>query len=517
MSERNLNLMDIREILIHIRAGSSNRQIQRDTQLDRRTVRRYRQWAGEQGLLEGSLPPLEELQALAARTLPEKTPPQNTSSAAPHRDQIEQWLKEKVEVAAMCQRLQERGYTGSYAAVWRLARKLDPKTPDTTTRVERKPGEEGQVDFGYAGRMVDPETGKLRRTWAFVMALSWSRHQYIEFVFDQKVATWLRCHRHAFEFFEGIPERVVIDNLKTAITKAIWDDPQVQYSYRECAEHYSFLIAPCRPRTPEHKGKVEQGGVHYVVRNFLGGREPALITQNNREVRVWCNTTAGLRIHGTTKERPLERFQQVEQARLKPLPSAPYDITVWKKAKVYRDCYVTFDNAFYSVPYRLYPGQVWICGGSQQVRIFNLKYELEATHERAKKPGERLTNPAHLPPEKLPGWRLDQDHCLAEAQEIGPATLEIVRSLLDDPVLYRLPTAGRLVRLRTRYGDDRLEAACCRALAFDDPSYRTVKRILAEGLEQEEAPLAMVLPPATTFVRSPGELVGELAEVEPWN
>src|SRR3970282_1731584 len=117
MSERILNLMDIREILIHIRAGSSNRQIQRDTQLDRRTVRRYRQWAGEQGLLEGSLPPLEELQALAARTLPENPPPQNTSSAAPHRDQIEQWLKEKVEVAAMCQRLQERGYTGSYAAV----------------------------------------------------------------------------------------------------------------------------------------------------------------------------------------------------------------------------------------------------------------------------------------------------------------------------------------------------------------------------------------------------------------
>jgi hypothetical protein len=178
---------------------------------------------------------------------------------------------------------------------------------------------------------------------------------------------------------------------------------------------------------------------------------------------------------------------------------------------------VTFDNAFYSVPYRLYPGQVWICGGSQQVRIFNLKYGLEATHERAAKPGERLTNPAHLPPEKLPGWRLDQDHCLAEAQEIGPATLEIVQSLLADPVLYRLPTAGRLVRLRTRYGDERLEAACRRALAFDDPSYRTIKHILAQGLEQEEASLAVILPPATTFARSAGELVGELAEVQPWN
>ena len=517
MSERILNLMDIREILIHIRAGSSNRQIQRDTQLDRRTVRRYRQWAHEQGLLEGSLPPLEELQALLAETLPEKTPPQNTSSAAPYRKQIEKWLKEKVEVAAMYQRLQEGGYTGSYAAVWRLARKLDPKTPETTTRVERKPGEEAQVDFGYAGRMIDPQTGKERRTWAFVLTLSWSRHQYVEFVFDQKIATWLRCHRNAFEFLGGVPKRLVIDNLKTAITKAVFDDPQVQLSYRECAEHYGFLIAPCRVKKPQHKGKVEQGGVHYVVRNFLGGRQPALITHNNHQVRVWCNTTAGLRIHGTTQEPPLERFQQVEKARLKPLPAAPYDLTVWKKAKVYRDCYVTFEKAFYSVPYRLYPGQVWICGGSRQVRIFNLKYGLEATHERATKPGERLTNPAHLPPEKLPGWQLDPDHCLAQAQQIGPATLQIVRSLLEDPVLYRLPTAGRLVRLGARFGDERLEAACRRALAFDDPSYKTVKRILVQGLEQEEAPQTVVLPPASTFVRQPAELVGDLAEVEPWN
>src|SRR6266511_3789941 len=97
--------------------------------------------------------------------------------------------------------------------------------------------------------------------------------------------------------------------LKAAITKACWDDPQVQQAYRECAEHYGFLIAPCRPRTPEHKGKVEQGGVHYVKRNFLGGRVPTTITQANLDVRSWCLTTAGLRCHGTTKAAPLERFQ----------------------------------------------------------------------------------------------------------------------------------------------------------------------------------------------------------------
>jgi len=122
--------------------------------------------------------------------------------------------------------------------------------------------------------MIDPKTGKLRKTWAFVMTLSWSRHQYVEFVFDQTIETWLRCHRNAFEFFGGVPKKVVPDNLKAAIIKACWDEPQAQYSYRECAQHYGFRIAPCRPKTPGHKGKVEQGGVHYVKRNFLGGREP---------------------------------------------------------------------------------------------------------------------------------------------------------------------------------------------------------------------------------------------------
>jgi transposase len=517
MSERLLNLMDIRELLNHIRAGSSYRQIQRDTGFDRRTVKRYREWAQAQGLLEGELPVLEELHTLVEQSFAEKTPPQNTSLVESHRSQVEDWVKQGVEVAAMRQRLMERGFTGSYAAVWRFVNTLQPgKHRDTTVRLETKPGEEVQVDFGYAGRMIDPQTGKLRKAWVFVMTLSWSRHQYAEFVWDQKIGTWLVCHRNAFAFFGSVPARVRIDNLRTAILKAVFDDPQVQYAYRECAEHYGFLIAPCRVATPQHKGKVEQGGVHYVCRNFLGGREPATITRNNREVLTWCNTTAGLRTHGTTREKPLERFEQVEKACMKPLPEGSYDLAVWKHVKVYRDCYVVFDNAFYSVPERLYPGRVWVCGGSKQVRIFDEKHKLVATHERAAKPGQRLTNLQHLPPEKLPGLTQDADSLLAEAQAVGPALLSIVQGLLNDAVLYRLPTAGRLVRLQNRFGAQRLEAACQRALAFDDPSYKTIKRILEQGLDQEAAPVPVVLPAATTFARSMDELVGALTEATTW-
>jgi transposase len=509
--------MDIRELLLHIRAGSSDRQIQRDTKVDRRTISRYKDWAKGQGLLEGRLPSLEELQVLAEQTMPKQSPPQNISSVEPYHDLVAQLVKENVEIAAIKCRLEERGYPGSYQAVYRFVRKLKPRTPKATVRVERKPGQEGQVDFGYAGRMFDSETGKLRRTWVFVMTLAWSRQQYAEFVFDQKVATWPRCHRNAFAFFGGVPIRVVIDNLKAAIVKAVWDDPEVQQSYRQCAEHYGFLIAPCRPRTPEHKGKVEQGGVHYVKRNFLGGREPTTITQVNEDVLIWCNTTAGLRIHGTHKEKPLIRFQETEQARLKPLPETPYDMAVWKGLKLNRDCYVHFDHAYYSAPHRLIGQTLWVSGGIQFVRIYSSEHKLLATHDRAQRPGERKPHLDHLPPDTVPGLALSRESCLTAAQELGAATLEVAQTLLNDPIVDRMYTVGRLVRLRSKFGDERLEDACRRALCFGDPAYKTVKRILAQGLENEPLPEVVTSPEATTFVRSAEELVGSLAGGEPWN
>jgi transposase len=520
MANRRKDIMDIRELLTQLRANASDRQIHRDTGIARRTIKRYREWAQAQGLLESDLPPLEDLVGLFNQTLPTPTPPQNTSSVEPYRAMAKQLVDQNVEIAALYQRLQERGYSGSYSAVYRFVRTLKPKKSknrEATVRVERKPGEEAQVDFGYAGRMIDLETGELRRAWCFVMTLSWSRHQYVEFVFDQKVETWLRLHRNAFEFFGGVPGRVVPDNLKAAILKACWDDPVVQESYRECARHYGFRIAPCRPYTPEHKGKVEQGGVHYVVRNFMGGREAAPISRNNREVLVWCDTTAGLRIHGTTKEKPVVRFEQTEKAQLKPLPQTPYDLAVWKQLKLGRDCYVEFDHAYYSAPHRLIGLQLWVCGGIQQVRIYDPDRQLVATHERALRPGERRTHPDHLPSEKIAGLFLDRETCLATAHEIGSNTLQVVQTLLDDPIVDRLYTVGRLLKLRQKYGIERLEAACQRALAFDDPTYRTVQHILKEGLENQPLPVMFPAPIATTFARSSEELVGHLPGGEAWN
>jgi len=501
--------MDIRELIRHMQSTPSDRAVARALGLHRATVQRYRRWARAQGLLEGALPALEEMQGLLAATCTAPAPPQTVSTLEPYRALVVQLYEEGVESTAIWQRLKERGYAGSLSSVYRFVHHLAPPALRATVRVERMPGEEAQVDFGYAGRMRDPVSGALRRTWAFVMTLSWSRHQYVEFVFDQRVATWITLHRRGFAFFGGVPRQVVLDNLKAGITQASWEEPQAQATYRECAEHYGFLIAPCRPRTPEHKGKVEQGGVHYVKRNFLGGREPTTLSQANADVRVWCQTTAGGRVHGTTKEPPLVRFERTERARLRPLPAVPYDMAAWKEARLHRDCHVVFDGSFYSAPFRLIGQRLRVRASSQDVRLYTTDYALVATHPRAQHPGERHTHPDHLPPEKLPGLLRTRTACQDEAAAVGPATAQVVAGLLADQV-DRLPTVGRLLRLRETYGPARLEAACLRAQRFDDQHYTTIKRILVEGLEQEPAVPPAVPPVARTFARSAADLLGHL-------
>lgn len=511
-------IVDIYALLQHLRAGASNRGIKRELGIDRRTAQKYRAWAEEYGLLKGTLPPIEELSQLLDETMPTKQPPQSQSSVEPYRKLVVKLRKQEVEISAIKARLEERGFKGSYMAVWRFVQQLEPSEPDVTVRVETPPGAEAQVDFGYAGRMIDPLTGEMRKSWAFVMTLSWSRHQYVEFVFNQKIPTWLRLHRNGFAFLGGVPQRVVIDNLKAGITRACWDDPEAQITYRECAQHYGFLIAPCKPKTPQHKGKVEKGGIHYVKRNFLGGREMTTLTQANQDVKAWCLTTAGQRTHGTTRKQPLVQFEHVEKAALQPLPETPYDLAEWKQAKLHRDCYVVFDNAYYSAPFRLVGQKLRIRGGGQEVRLYTSDYQLVATHARATEPGQRLTHPAHLPPDKLPGLVLGREECQAVAADIGLATTALAGRLLADPVMDRLSMVRRLLRLREQVGDERLEAACQRALRFDEVSYKTVKRILRQGLESEAVATAEPLVPAARrFVRGAQELLGHLWSGPSWN
>jgi transposase len=509
--------MDINELLRLARAGESTSRIARMLGLNRRTVMRYRAWAEEQELLAGDLPDPAVLHRLIATTLPVVHPPQQTSSVAPYRAEIAEMRDRGMEIAAIRSRLEERhGGPISYSAVWRLVQHLEPRIPEAVVRIEVPPGSEGQVDFGYAGWMIDPVTGAERRAWVFVLVLSFSRHLYAELVFDQRVETWLLCHVHAFAAFGGVPQRMVPDNLKAAIVRASFGgDPLAQRTYRECAEHYGFLIDPTRPRTPEHKGKVEQGGVHYVCRHFLAGRDPEPIDDMNRRLHRWTSEIAGQRIHGTTKERPCERFDRIERAMLRPLPRTPYDPAIWKQLRVYRDCYVSFEGSYYSVPHRLVGQEVWLRAGARTVQIYTSAHELITTHDRATSRGERQTQLAHLPAEKVAGLVLSRESVVCQAEAIGPAPTAVVAELLDHRPEDRLRSAGRVVRLAQTYGAERLERACVRARHFGETTYPAIKRILDAGLDapplhDPESPPA---PAHYLFVRQVTDFVASLAGV----
>jgi transposase len=380
--------------------------------------------------LTGPLLTLAELQARLATRLP-PAPPQTVSSVAPYRATVQEFLEQGLETEAIYQRLKEQhGFTGHYQAVWRFVRKLQPQRPDVTVRVELAPGVEVQVDFGYAGRMFDPVRQRVRKSWAFVGTLSFSRHQYVEFVFDQTVPTWLACHAHMLSSFGGVPRQVRIDNLKAAIVRACLEEPQAQRAYRECAEHYGFLITPCRPGTPRHKGKVENG-VHYVKRNLLAGRDYTQpqhnIQQANQDALRWVNETAGRRRHGTTKQIPLEQFEQVERAVLRPLPPIPFELVTWQQVKLHRDCHIVFDNAYYSAPYRYVGESLWVRATAQSVEIYR-EFERLVIHTRARQPGQRQTLLVHLPPVMVYGLTLTPSACLTARTPLvprlrsGPAT-----------------------------------------------------------------------------------------------
>jgi len=269
-----------------LREGRSNREIHRSLGLGRETIRKYRQWATAEGLLSGPLPQLPELQARLAASQP-PAPPQTVSTVEPHRATVQDLLDKGLETEAIFQRLREQhGFAGHYQAVWRFVHKLQASDPDVTVRVEVAPGVEVQVDFGYAGRMYDPVTQRVRKAWAFVATLSFSRHQYVEFVFDQTVGTWLLLHRHMLDFFGGVPAQVRIDNLKAAIVRASLDDPQAQRAYRECAEHYGFLTPaptagavslPAGPIRPNTKARSKTECTTSSATSSPGATTPRLI------------------------------------------------------------------------------------------------------------------------------------------------------------------------------------------------------------------------------------------------
>jgi len=481
MSNRRFEMYEYHQILSRMRLGASDRQLAKAGIIGRvkageiRSIAQSHDWLNPHN-------PLPDDSVLAVAFQRQSSVPQQESLAKPYEDQLRAWQAEGIQATTIHQALvRNYQFQGSYSSVRRLLQKLAGDNPQATVMLDFDPGDTAQVDFGYGPKIIDEKTGEKYSTWFFVMTLAFSRHQYAELVKDQKIATWLGCHRRAFEFFAGVPTRVMIDNLKAGITKACWHDPVVQRSYAECAEGYGFLISPCPPRDPKKKGRVESG-VKYVKRNFMPLREFRSLADANRQLKEWVLETAGTRIHGTTKQQPLTLFADFEKSSLKPLPDVPPELAYWAKHKLHGNCHLQFEKAFYSAPFRLVHSDLWVRASETTVKIFK-NYELQAIHPRLHKPGTKSTMQDHLPPEAVAWLMHDPQWCLQQAETIGPCCTTLIKQLFAHRVLDNLRAAQGVVGFAKSFGAQRLEAACERALLYDNPRYQTIKTILSKGID----------------------------------
>jgi len=509
MARRRFEMHHYRQALLRMRQGDSDRDIAAARVMGRPKAASWRRIASERGWLDAAQPLPDDASIAAALGSPRKAST-TISTLEPHREQLGAWIEQGVSGTAIHAALKrQHGWTGSYSAVRRLVADVRSQLPpEATCRLDFEPGDAAQVDFSAGPTLTHPD-GQSRRTWAFVMTLANSRHQYVEFVWDQTVATWLGCHRRAFEWFAGVPRRVIIDNAKCAITRACAQDPTVQRAYAEAACGYGFKIDPCPPHDPQKKGIVESG-VKYLKGNFLPLRAFRDLADLNAQARTWVMEEAGVRCHGTTRRSPLALFA-LEAPLLQALPGQAPDLGTWHRVNVHRDCHVQFERVLYSAPFTLVGKTLWLRATDAAVALFE-DYRHVATHPRGQRAGQRVSVREHLPPEAQAFFGRDRAWCATQAERIGLSCAALIEQLLADHILERLRAAQGVLALLKPYGAARLEAACARAMAHGSPYYRTVKTILATGADQR-IDVPVPTPPAygrTRFTRPATELFAEI-------
>ncbi|NIO72639.1 MAG: IS21 family transposase [Anaerolineae bacterium] len=511
MARRVVTMNEIVEMIYQWHQGAGYKRIVRSLGFDRKTVRKYVRLAQKVEVARGEPFPEESelisrLREVSDSHLLRETPAQDL--LVPHRQWMAELLKEKEMTAKQVWRLlaEQTDLSVSYPTVKRYLRaEFQFGAPQVTIRLEVEPGSQAQVDFGYAGMMMDPSTGKRRRAWAFVMTLSYSRHRFVRFVFRQDIPTWIDCHVRAFEFFGGVAASVVLDNLKSGVLKPDIYDPTLNRAYAELERHYGFVADPAKVGIARHKGKVERV-IPVVRRHLLAGREFRDIEEVNERALRWAREEIGMEIHGTTKRKPFEVFQKEELAHLKPLAQESFECPVWKECSVHPDHHVVFDRSYYSVPTRFIGSKVWVRAARVLVKIF-LDGQLIKTHFRAQKPGTWVTDTSDYPPQKLAYLMSTPSYCRNKAAEIGPHTKALICEILSQHAMRNLRKAQAILRLAEKYGNQRMEAASERSLFFGNLHYRAIKRILENGLDEQPQPrpiAAVALSPlGLRFLRDP--------------
>lgn len=466
-----LTMAQINAILTLHQSSHSNRQIARMLGVNRETVGKYVTLGAAQN--RPNAPTGSEADGGGGGPPPLAGP---ASDCEPFRQLILQKLEQGLSAVRIHQDLQEEpGFTASYYSVRRFVNRLKRKSELPFRRLETAPGEEAQVDFGTGAPVVDRD-GKRRRPWVFRIVLSHSRKGYSEAVYHQSTEAFIQCLENAFHHFGGVPKRLVIDNLKAAVHKADWYDPEIHPKLQSFAAHYGTAFLPTKPYTPRHKGKVESG-VNYVQENALKGRKFDSLAQQNAFLLDWETHVADTRIHGTTKRQVAKLFHDAEQKALLPLPVDRFPFFHEGRRTVHRDGHVEVDKAFYSVPPEYVARRLWVRWDGRLVRVFNDRWEQVAVHAKAE-PGRFRTAAEHIPKEKFSAVERGTDALLRQVARIGPATRQWAEAMTQARGVEGVRVLVGLKALASRHDAESLENACEAALSHGAYRLRTLRQLL---------------------------------------
>lgn len=345
----------------------------------------------------------------------------------------------------------------------------------------------------YAGQTVpiiaDVDTGEILKAQIFVSALGASDYIFAEATASQSLPDWIGSHCRAFEFYGGVPEIAVPDNLKAGVSKPHRYEPDLNPTYAEMAEHYSIAVIPTRVASPRDKAKAERAVLH-VERQILAklrNRRFFSIQELNEAIRPLLeniNNRPFQKLPGSRKS----HFETLELPKLKPLPQKPYVFAQWKKAKPGIDYHVALEKHYYSVPYTLIKKELAVRFTANTVEVF-YKGKRVASHKRSYKPGY-TTLPEHMPKAHREYAKWTPHRIINWAKKNGEATAKLAEQIIASrkhPQQAFRSCLG-IIRLAQSFGEDRVEKACLRALAIGAHSYKSVQSILKNNLDQQPLP-----------------------------
>jgi len=472
----------------------SRRRVTQITGVPKATIYDYVRRASAAGLATWPLPPEVDDQELERRLFVSAAPPPASRRPLPDWSQVKNELRRKgVTLQLLHQEYLERNPGGyQYSQFCRLyyawRRHLD-----LVLRQDHIAGKKMFVDFpGQTVPIYDSATETVvLEAQIFVSVLGASNYIYAEALPSQQLVPWVNAHAHAFTFYGGCPEVLVIDNLPAGVTKPHRYEPIVNESYLDLASHFGVAVAPARPYKPRDKAKIESGVL--VVERWILARL--------RHRRFYSLGELNLELERLVRAanlKPFKKmagcrqsvFEEVERLALRPLPARPYEFATFLRGrKVHIDYHVEVDYHYYSVPYQHTGERVDVRLTASTVEIF-LRGRRIASHLRSYLRGRHTTDPAHRPESHRRHLEWPPERLVSWAEASGPQTAALVKGILEarpHPEHGYRSCLG-IIRLGKRYGERRLEAACKRALTVRALSYRSVESILKHGLDQKPLP-----------------------------